>query len=138
MIWQSQQRRLKATYNHIPLQKLDRPADHCPFTPGAKRFKSLSDKECISLGIGAFQLVIITKNRVGPMGSSVNWRPIRYGFRGARITDPVYREHSLRVTNRTHPKCTHIDDKHKQAVFGQWMPSLSNGRYAIAVLTLEK
>ena len=29
------------------------------------------------------------KNRAGPVGSSLNRRPIRYGSRGALIIDPV-------------------------------------------------
>ena len=35
------------------------------------------------------------KNRAGSVGSSVNRRAIRYGFRGAPIIDPVQCEHGL-------------------------------------------
>ena len=35
------------------------------------------------------------KNRAGPVGSSVNRRSIRYGFRGAPIIDPVQCERGL-------------------------------------------
>ena len=64
-----------------------------PFTLRAERSRKLFDTECITFGIGAFQVIIVTKNRAEPVGSSVNRRVIRHGFWGAPMIDSVQCEH---------------------------------------------
>ena len=67
------------------------------FTLGAERSKKLSDTERVTFRIGVFLVISITKNRAGPVATSVNRRAIRYGFRGTPIIDPIKYEHDLCV-----------------------------------------
>ena len=60
-----------------------------PFTLRAERSRKLSNTGRITLGIGAFQVIIVTKIGAEPVGSSVNRRAIRYGFRGTPIINPI-------------------------------------------------
>ena len=52
--------RVQESDNEIPFQKWGRSARFCPFTLRAEHSKKLSDTECVTFGIGAFQLVIVT------------------------------------------------------------------------------
>ena len=89
LVWQKQTyRRVQDSDNEIPFQKRGR-----------------SDEEVVHIRSGEFQKAIRhgtyhfwnrsvpTRNRhrncAGLTGSNVNRRPIRYGFRGAPIIDPV-------------------------------------------------
>ena len=51
---------VKETNNEIPLKNRANLLNS-PFTLGAERSKKLSDKERITFGIGAFQVIIVTK-----------------------------------------------------------------------------
>ena len=62
----------------------------------AERSRKLSDTERITFWNRSVPAHNRHKNRVGPVGSSVNKQAIRYGFRGAPIIDPAQCEHGLR------------------------------------------
>ena len=96
LVWQRQTYpRVHESDNEIPFQKRGRSAE-----------------QVVHIRSGAFQKAIRYRtyhfwnrsvparnrhrNCAGPVGSNVNRRPIRYGFWGAKIIDPVQCEHGLR------------------------------------------
>ena len=70
------------------------------FTLGTERSKKLSDTERITFWIQSVPACNRHRNCAGPAGSNENRRPIRCGFRGASIIDPVKCEHGFRLQGR--------------------------------------
>ena len=88
------QTRVQDNDDEIPFQQLGR------FAEQPVHIKSGAFQKAIRYGTYHFWNRSVPghnrlKNRTEPVGSSLNRRAIRYGFRGAPIIDPVPCEHGL-------------------------------------------
>ena len=120
LVWQKQTYlRVQESDNEIPFQKRGRSAEQLI------HIRSGAFQKAIRYGTYHFwNRSVPARNRhrncAGPAGSNVNRRPIRYGFRGAPIIDPVQCEHGLKimlVIDRSHPGSSKVHSLGSGRVF---------------------